>query len=1354
MILPLPVEVDPRALSVIAPVWLFEGGTTPSPVESSDALPPLDQRVTRGSLREAIERGLPLPPAGVVVLEAVEVEAVGEIDPTDPCERDPDAERYEDQVRIEGLRLAYYAWPGEWLGLPTRDAQWRNRLAFQIFERELRLPEGQVMPWGQRAVPVGLIAFDEAWNPLFVDRGAVVRRGGRPPQRRPLLPGAGTRFLWQARIEQFNEEVATAPAAETVEQIARRFRYLPPAGLLPREALEPRQRVSRFFPPRFAIRAAPVPVEQLDAVLEASAGSAPFDTFNSDQVTVWVPVPQQWYERDLLVQEQEAAEFQTAIARFVEARGDWLRRRDNLGAKRSALIGALAGAQAGAAAPPADEDQLEPEDTTPLTPAPAGLIHVGAALSGAHRHGLWKAPTPLALQAADTLYLHVQIDRELAMRQLLVEFHSGAADATGSWEHRFYLGENVLELGVDATPSRLRLGDLPVAGRWVRIEVSASELGLAGQSVNGVMFHVVGGRAAFGPLGVLVGQTEQPWVTAELVKASEVIGAAGTWGVVAVADADTPFEPGLGTTGAGQQRQSAVFETLLGSPDLAVLKGRVRLDAAGQTETELQHLRRVGLRKFVPFLEGRVRQADDTVDFSYLRIHTNLFRVRQSVLKQDASVRFAISPAIAQIAEFDNAAVSREQLAGFYQSIKGTPAGGTKSTTPSGPASPTAPRAMVAPSAAIRVADSAGSAALSVGGTKSINTFVGTEKSTLAFGGEITQRSFSDEVLGEVLLGARPADKQFALPATEAVQGAEAIYGKSEVRTVSIASRLEQSRSVEAKNFAAATRHDVVRQLAQIEIDVDDLDVFGIAEEGKFEASGQPSRTGRQALSAFRDGVALTRLLQDPSPQAGMEDEASYFLGGIELSDFAVATLRGVEGRIRQYKVALEACRAALAEIERGLLVADQRLAVVARELTEARSDVACARALYAEEQARVRRINARRDAIIAEHVTFLAFSRSRTSDNLAAVPLRALDSELEEQAVPACLADHGEPPPELRGMLDAVRAAPLQWFPALRRPLLLLDTSQSLLSALRGASETATRTLSAVQSFSLTQTAVTLAPVQRLSQNVVTARQQSVLQVRSDALRIDATEVAGRGWQSLFDHARAALSIADLQDALHGRPEAARRAAEEFSRIDRIATCLHAKLSEVRPALRLGWAERFSQFDGEDFLAGTRGDLTRLPRFLEIDEDLREDLMDLAQWLVRRVDAAVPEALGLMNDLLRVCVLAASHSPVNEIVTGRLPRPVRIGVGKLIDVLALRPDRVRVGMLVSLFKGDQVAAQAVVSDVKASAVSVQVVQAIAAEVELEADARVHFSVAGMTSAMDGAMKNVMATAFGAMAGR
>ena len=132
------------------------------------------------------------------------------------------------------------------------------------------------------------------------------------------------------------------------------------------------------------------------------------------------------------------------------------------------------------------------------------------------------------------------------------------------------------------------------------------------------------------------------------------------------------------------------------------------------------------------------------------------------------------------------------------------------------------------------------------------------------------------------------------------------------------------------------------------------------------------------------------------------------------------------------------------------------------------------------------------------------------------------------------------------------------------------------------------------------------------------------------------------------------AASVADLLGAaIAERSELARRAAQEFERIEAIAGCLHARLSEVRAAIRLQWAEAFSQFDAA---RGTLdlGDLGLLPRFGDLPRELREDIRELAAWLRRRVDAAEPRAVALMADLLRVCAGRQPFS-VGEIVTGRI---------------------------------------------------------------------------------------------------
>ncbi len=51
----------------------------------------------------------------------------------------------------------------------------------------------------------------------------------------------------------------------------------------------------------------------------------------------------------------------------------------------------------------------------------------------------------------------------------------------GQWR-RAYWGENVIPLGQDGTPSRLRMGDLPTPGRWTRLEVPIERLGLSSET--------------------------------------------------------------------------------------------------------------------------------------------------------------------------------------------------------------------------------------------------------------------------------------------------------------------------------------------------------------------------------------------------------------------------------------------------------------------------------------------------------------------------------------------------------------------------------------------------------------------------------------------------------------------------------------------------------------------------------------------------------------------------------------------------------------------------------------------------------------------------------------------------------
>jgi hypothetical protein len=183
--------------------------------------------------------------------------------------------------------------------------------------------------------------------------------------------------------------------------------------------------------------------------------------------------------------------------------------------------------------------------------------------------------------------------------------------------------------------------------------------------------------------------------------------------------------------------------------------------------------------------------------------------------------------------------------------------------------------------------------------------------------------------------------------------------------------------------------------------------------------------------------------------------------------------------------------------------------------------------------------------------------------------------------------------------------------------------------------------------------------------------------------------------------------SLADLA-AIVEHAVLSRRAVQEYERIAQVASCLHARLGEVKPALRMVWAERFSQFDAPANL----GDLSLLPRFGEVPAELREDIVEMAAWLRGRAGRDEPRAQSLINDLLRVCLLAASHSPVNEIVTGRVLRPLPLLPGTLVPIRPSLLDKVRLGQAVQFFDAGRVTATAVVDDLQADAAQVRVIHA------------------------------------------
>lgn len=272
--------------------------------------------------------------------------------------------------------------------------RWRNELAHALLTLEQEAREaGHPVPWETAGLPIALVALSPDRRSIaFVDGAAVARLGGAAREGTPLLPGRLPASLVRARLRQFAEQMAELPpsgASSPAEEeswmrtvVTPAFRHLPPFGLLPRAALGDLQlspRLSdgeatppsltttecRFFPGRWHVHLAPIPQEQLELALRDAAQLAPFDLDQADQVQLWVPVPQAWYEPDLLLEEAVPAVFTDKLKQFTAIRDTWLRRRGWLRRRLAAITRDISGKPASFPVPdPGQLDPKEPEEST------------------------------------------------------------------------------------------------------------------------------------------------------------------------------------------------------------------------------------------------------------------------------------------------------------------------------------------------------------------------------------------------------------------------------------------------------------------------------------------------------------------------------------------------------------------------------------------------------------------------------------------------------------------------------------------------------------------------------------------------------------------------------------------------------------------------------------------------------------------------------------------------------------------------------------------------------------------------------------------------------------------------------
>jgi hypothetical protein len=1279
-------------------------------------------------LKDLITSGVAnaLPRAGVLVLQPVVADIVGRPNPSNGCDLDPQADAFADWQRVDGCRLLWYAWPTEWLPLlepgdltdPVQRDRWRNRLAYTIFSAEKDNAPDQFLPWEEIGVPIALVGFDAAWTPVFVDRYSVVRSGGKPKRRTALVPGAGNPFLWQARIQQFAEQLAdldlnTLP----IEQVASRFAYLPPLGLLPKTAIDVRGAtnssagVNHFFPASYRMQAAPVPMEQLDVVMQASASLVSFTLANVDQVQILVPVPQNWYEPNLLKREQVDPLFQQTIDEMVTRRAEWLNRQEIV-RSRNTLIG-----QAISGTPPAyptpDPDRLEDELDQPSPPFSSTRAHQSSLAPGLHQHYFDGATATLSVGTGDRLTTYIYLDPDHPPTEIMLQWHSD------SWEHRAYWGESQIALGQEGTNSRRSIGALPATGQWVRLEVPANLVGLEGATLTGMAFVLFNGRAVWGHSGKTAAgaspANDTIWVGNDIPTGATPQVTNDSWTWIQGRELLTPLEDDYQTTvDANGARQLTPLQTL-------------KAQLASQVPSEVSQLDTLGLEKFITLLQSKVTRANDKIDFHFTQVQTSIYRVRQPVLGSEVASRLVTSPILAAIAEGGESARSTQQQLSTYIDLAKTVTVPTQTDSPA-PAPTASPSSSSGP---IKIA----AETLSNISTQSLTLFaqsgfnqpsllIPSDPTSLKLGRIVNLPGVGDGVLADSgsfqlspninLVQQQTSGRTGILFGRPPIASPEDVIEQSPLvgaisRTVTVGERLEPPAAVQTRTFAIASRTEAISSLASLDLDISDLPILGSQKPG---SSSTPFTFGDFKASGANTGTIL---------QVGdLTDthEASYFYDSVKHLDNTVAILRLIEGRVQNYRAAIYACQQVLVQLRDLTGQVNQRLQAIANRLAEARQDVAVARALLAEEQTRVDGINQRRDRIVQDHVPFLVFHRPRFTDVLLDAPLRPLDPGITTSPVPDCLNRNIPTPAELQAFLEILREAPAIWFTQIPRLIDRFDRFDMLYRVLQTAQLRTSLPLLAPP------TSVFTSRYSQPLNQAIASQRQVMLTYRQQTAQFNLNSIVGQSWRQVRDQSEAILSLADLLNPDHGRSDIIQQAANHLDNITHVATCLYTDFGDVLPVIRLDWAERLSQYDAPVNLRN----LASLPRWGEIPLLQRREIQTLVDWLYQQVNPYRSDAIAFINDLVRVCILLASHAPINQIISGRLLRPTPIIPGKRID-LSVDPSLIRVGMSVFLYSPtNEVVAKGIVEDLATGQASARILQTTGPTLNLAENARAHFS--------------------------
>jgi WD40 repeat protein len=702
-----------------------------------------------------------------------------------------------------------------------------------------------------------------------------------------------------------------------------------------------------------------------------------------------------------------------------------------------------------------------------------------------------------------------------------------------------------------------------------------------------------------------------------------------------------------------------------------------------------------GLEAFVQQLRLKTAQTDDSIEFGFLQVRTNMYRIREQVLGRDDALKLAISPTLAAIASRESARASQEELKSYFQRIKAeraAPKGDERASVTDATATDENGGITTLPDEPTAQAEGGRERAFSAGALLSQGSRVSMAavSPTAIFTGPIN----TDASLFE------PAAFERLDPLVQApmeVVRQSPVIGRV-VETISVADRLDQPPAIKVADFAINDQVSVLE---------------GLGRQGLLKDLLVPGQEGL-TFGKVRPGSITT-------PTVSGSTEAAYFSNAVRTLDLTVAALRLGEGRVEQYRQAIARCEETLRELRRLQGLLETRLRVVETSLAEARQDVSVAMALLEEETARVARVNARRRGILRDQVPFLAFQRPRTLRLRQASPWLPLDPGPSPDPLPPCLNDSPPIPREVRAMVNLLREAPLGWFNALLPELRRMDRIDTLVRLFDGAvlrrGVLATASLQPLDSGEEGDT-----PIGRTISRLFSERQQVLRQSWVELTPQAARAVAAQSWRESLAQAERILSLGDLLAGDHHRPELSNRAAALQDQWCRVAACLKDRFGAIEARLRLDWAERLSQFDGPVTLQV----LTNLPRWGEVpDVRQRRALQSLVDWLFQQVNSGEPQALAFVNDLVRLSLLLACHAPVNQILSGQVIGTCSLAPEARLPI-RMDPLRVRIGMPVLFHAASGVVAEGVVEDLGGDVATARIVRGDASR-SADAQTRVQF---------------------------